>query len=376
MGACSCSHSIRPMAVPGPAGPVVLDSRGVFAGEGDGFRKIPAEGITQLQAINGEVWGTCDQGCGARRLLLGPERGLTKRDGLLDDRVSRMVSPTPGVTFFSYDPKLDLGVSVLSGTVWTHYSAYNSALASGRVAELVSDALGGVWVKFKEERMGVARIFDGRAVNFTSANSALPYDTVEIVAPEPPDRGLSGHQVWLATVDGLTRFDLGTSEWKHYGRRHGDATDFLRMTGLDSLFGRAVTGINGIAFTGSEAWISTRSGLFRFDADSFHPVPADFTGGMEKLCISSIASSGEVVWVSLENIDSRKQEAVASWTSGNKWRIFRLDDFAIRAPGKVYFSPIGDGLFLQAPEWGGQILVSHADGFQVVNINPDLKKSY
>jgi len=375
LSACSCSRSLRPAAVLGPSGTVILDSRGVYVREGYESRKLAVDGITRLHLLGGEVWGTCDRGCGSCRLLPVAGRAITKADGLLDDRVVGMTGSQPGQYFFSYDPKLDLGVSVLTATSWSHFSSRNSPLASGRVAELVPDASGGVWVKYGVARLGVARIADGKAVNYTTANSALPYDTVELVVPEPLNGGLTGSLVWLVTVDGLTRFDPGKDEWKHFGRKHGDATDFLRMSGLDALFGKEITGINGIAFTRGNVWISTRSRLFRFDGNTFYPVPANILEDIEKLRYSSIVSSGAGVWVTLENIDSRKQVAIASWNQGKGWMVYRVSGFGLRAPENITSCRVGDGLYFLATEWAGRFLrVSSIEGLEVapdaVSANP------
>jgi len=344
------------MVVPGESGPVFLNAGGVFVVEGDGFRRISAEGITQLHPVAGEVWGTCSSGCGVRRLLPVADRAITRSTGLLDERVAEIVSPAPGVLCISYAPSLDLGISVISGTVWMHYSPGNSPLVAGRVQELSVDGRGGAWVRYGGERLGVSRIVEGKVVNYTTANSALPYDTVDLVAPEPVDRGIPGDLVWLVTVDGLTRFDPAKAEWKHYGRKHGDATDFLRMSGLDSLFGDAITGINRIAFSRGEAWFTTPRQLFRFDGNTFRLVPCAYTDRMEKLRFSSVEAQGDTVWVVLENIDSRKQEAVAAWTAGNGWRKYNPADYGLRSPEQIDMYPMVDKIIFVAPEWGNIML--------------------
>ena len=360
--ASSCSHSIRPMAVSGPSGPVYLNSSGVFVGDGTGLRKLPDGGITALHAVGGAVWGTCKPGCGARRLLPEPGTLLVKQDGLLDDRVAMVAGTDSGTRYYSYDRDLDLGISVQSGTSWIHYSPANSALASGRIAELVSDAQGGIWVKYARDRLGVARIADGRVVNYTTANSDLPCDSVDMLMPEPSDNGLAGDQIWLVTVDGLTRFEPAKNDWKHYGRRHGDATDFLRMSGMDKIFDKAITGINGIAFTAGEAWISTRNRIHRFDGTTFRPLPDNILEGLERRRYSSIASMGGVVWVTLENLDSRKQEAIASWSQEKGWRNFPFGKYGLPVARSVSSGIVKEEIVFMADEWGSRILLIDAAG--------------
>jgi len=237
--------------------------------------------------------------------------------------------------FFSYDSALNLGISVLSGTVWTHFTPVNSPLRGGRVAELVPDARGGVWVRYLEDGLGVARLAAGKLSPYDTVNTTLPTNAVELIRPEPPGEGLPGDFVWLATVDGLTRMDLGTGEWKHYGQGHGAATDFLRVTGLDQLFTSAILDIRDIGFTPGSVWLLTPRKLFRFDGEVFHPVTAPFVEGLEKLRFSCMTAVSGTVWVALEDLDSRRIGALASYEEGAGWKLFRLTDLGVPEPEEI-----------------------------------------
>ena len=293
--------------------------------------------------MDGAVWVTYASSAvaGTTRLTPAPARTMTVADGLLDGRVGQVVSSAPGILCFSYDPALDLGVSVLTGTVWSHFAPANSPLADGKVAELTVDPRGGVWVRYADDGLGIARVTGGKAVNYTGGDTALPVNTVDLVVPEPPDSGLPGDLVWFSTVDGLTRLDLGSGEWKHFGRKHGQTTDFMNILGLDQVFAKAILDIRGIAFTPGTVWVMTPRKLFRFDGVEFRPVSAKFVEGLERLRFSSISVVSGTVWVSLSDLDSRKQSALASYADGIGWRQFPLRDSAVPVAEEVVLCPAG-----------------------------------
>jgi len=362
---------------------VALTPAGVLAMDGARFHRLGvADGLAcdcvlevhRVGPTGEEIWATYPAGrsAGATRLFPSPAITLGVKEGLLDARVARVVGPASGVLCFSYDPLLDLGLSVRTGGAWKHFNAVNSPLRSGRIKRIAADARGGVWIQYAKGRMGVARLFGGKMVCYDVTTTQLPYNTVDMIMPEPRGLGIKGDQVWFVTVDGLTRFDLGTGEWKHYGRKHSEATDVMRLLGIDTFLTDAILDIKAVACAPDSVWISTPRRLHRYDGESFKPLDASFVSGLNTLRFDGIASAGEEPVVYLRDLNNRRVMALAAYNLQAGWKFVEFRKLRLPETETVGLSGDGREVWAFSPEWGARAAVydSSRREFTVRNLLP------
>jgi hypothetical protein len=237
-----------------------------------------------------------------------------------------------------------------------------SRLRSPKVARLAPDARGGVWIEYGEPRLGVGRLSGTVIANYDHLNSALPYHTVEFAAPEPPDSGLPGDQVWFATVDGLTRLDLLAFTWTHYGRQHDPSSDAARFLGLDAMFSKAILGIRDVACSPGAVWIATGPRVYRYDGSEFTPMRTDFVAGLSKLRYARLMPAGGVVWAALRDKDSDRIKTVAVLGDAGTWARYEITRMKLLESEFTRLFPFPGGAVAAAPEWGTRVLFLPSDG--------------
>ena len=232
-----------------------------------------------------------------------------------------------------------------------------ATLRSPKIKSLTTDARGAVWILYDDAGLGVSRLSATTITNWDSRNCALPVDAVDFLVAEPAGEGPPGDGTWFVTVDGLTRFDPDTGSWTHFGRRHGEITDALRVLGLDEYFTEAIVNIRGLACGPSELWISTPGRIWRYDGRSFERLPADFVEGLSRLRYGTLAWIDGAIRVALVDLDRREVVSVGSWRPGAAgWKEYTLAGTGLRPPPTVSFVACGNQVLVWSPVWGGRAL--------------------
>lgn len=282
--------------------------------------------------------------------------------GLRDQVVGAHVHRVDGSTVYAYRPRRNLGISIQDAAGgWTHLGPLNAPMRSGRVERLVADATGGIWLVYADSAAGVSRVSGTVLETFGPENSALPVADVEAVFAEPSGEGPPGDAVWCVTADGLTRW-LPDAGWTHFGRAHAQATEALRVLGLDEWLTRKVIGIRDMAFGGGQAWVATARTVYRFDGTAFSPLPDDHVGGLAELRYDRLVWAGGCLWATLRHRDSRRIEGAVRWTPGGAaWGWLPLEA-AGEAPGeRIRLGECGGRAWLTSPGWRGRALTAGAD---------------
>ncbi len=282
--------------------------------------------------------------------------------GLRDPRVEAMLTRADGSLVVAYRPRLGLGISLRDAAGgWTHLAPATAPMRSGRVRDLVVDAAGAIWLVYADGTAGVSRLSGTVLETFTPENSALPIADVDRVFCEPANEGPAGDGVWCVTTDGLTRW-LPESGWTHFGRGHGQATEALRVIGLDDWLTRKVVGIRDLAAGAGQLWVATARTVWRFDGTGFFPLPDDHVRGLSDLRYDQLAWAGGCLWATLRHRESRRIEGAVRWRPGAAaWTWLGLEPIRVVATEAIRLSVCGDRAWLTAPGWKGRALAAGPD---------------
>lgn len=313
---------------------------------------------------------TGPEGC-AVTAAVDPARSVAGDPGLRDPRVTASVIRADGSVLVAYRPRKELGVGIRDASGgWTHLDPASSPMRSGRVRDLVADASGGVWFVYADGSAGVSRLSGTVLETFTPENSALPVADVLSVCAEPAGEGPEGDAVWCVTVDGLTRW-LPGNVWTHYGRSHGQATEALRLLGLDEWLTRTVVGIRDLVAGGGQLWVATARRVHRFDGTVFAPLPDDVVRGLSDLRYDRLIWAGGAVWATLRHRDSRRVEGVVRWRPGGAaWTWLAIEAAGEPAAERIRLTACGDRAWLTSPGWRGRALVAGPEDARWSRIGP------
>ena len=126
--------------------------------------------------------------------------------GLAHDTVNAVLAAPDGTLWFG----TDAGLSRYADRTWRTFTAADGDLPGRQVRALDWGHDGSLWVGADG---GLARYAGGQWTAYTTANSGLVNDFVMAVATAP---GPEGEVVWVATVEGISRFDPARDVWQSY----------------------------------------------------------------------------------------------------------------------------------------------------------------
>ena len=259
-------------------------------------------------------------------------------------------------------PKGSGATEVLFKNGWAidHYATLDitsSELRSNNLIQIEIDMKGNTWFNYsRKEEKGVSRLSPkGEWVHFDRNNSELPDKFVRYLRSEGPDDGVSGDNVWFASVSGLTRLEYKPGQkdeedrekWKLYGERESTGGIIARAMGIRELVSDAVLDLIDLHVTDKLLLMANTTGVYTFNGRSINRFIPDTSGGLNETQVKDINYRDGYVIVKTRPLAKQNQyvDSVCLLDiKKRKWIKVKLWDFDKNYPRNIYFIPYKKGI--------------------------------
>ena len=181
---------------------------------------LSARGVTTLlQDAKDQIWvGTYG---GGLNKLVDTETFLRYstdpvENGLSNDRILAMVTGEPNQIWIATDGGLNLlNIEDETFSHWLHEADNPQSISSSELYTLHYDTQGRLWIGTKSSGLDLLTHLEGKKATFRNYSDGLPDPTIWGIESDSLNR------LWLATTNGLVRFNPETEEIRIYDTTHG-----------------------------------------------------------------------------------------------------------------------------------------------------------